>query len=208
MKVKVCGMRNAANISRVASLKPDYMGFIFYAPSPRCCMGIDPNVIAALPESIEPVMVTVDMKENDIIRLADKYGFRIVQLHGAESPDMCWSLRERGFNVIKAMGLRTPEDLKNLEKYQGTVDLFLFDTACATKGGSGVKFDWKILDSYTLDVDFLLSGGIGPEDAEELNDFFHPKFVGIDLNSRFETAPGLKDPELLRKFLKTLNHYS
>lgn len=208
MKIKICGMRDAANIGRVASLKPDYMGFIFYAPSPRCCLGNDPDVISAIPKSIEPVMVTVDMKEDDIIRLADKYGFRTVQLHGGESPDMCWSLRSRGFKVVKAMGLRTLEDLKNLEKYQGTVDLFLFDTACATKGGSGVKFDWKILDSYTMDVDFLLSGGIGPEDAEALKNFIHPKFAGIDLNSRFESAPGLKDAELLSKFLKILNHDS
>ncbi|MDE6022596.1 MAG: phosphoribosylanthranilate isomerase, partial [Muribaculaceae bacterium] len=194
MKVKICGMRDAENVRSVASLKPDYFGFIFYAPSSRCCFGLDQEVIASISESIEPVMVTVDMDEVDIMRLADKYGFRIVQLHGGESSDMCWSLRNRGLKVIKALGLQSQDDLKTLERYEGAVDLFLFDTACATKGGSGKKFDWKILSSYNMDIDFMLSGGIGPEDADSLNNFTHPKFVGIDLNSRFESAPGLKDP--------------
>ncbi len=205
MKIKICGMREDDNISMVASLNPDYMGFIFYAPSPRCCSGIDPEVIAGLPRSIEPVMVTVDMNEDDIIRHADKYGFRTVQLHGNESPDMCWSLREHGFKVVKAFGVRSADNIGAMQKYLGTVDVFLFDTASAAKGGSGKKFDWKILDSYNLDVDFWLSGGIGPDDAEVLKGLKHPKFSAIDLNSRFEISPGVKDPDLLRTFLHNLD---
>lgn len=205
MKVKVCGMRDARNVKEVAALHPDYMGFIFYAPSSRSCIGIEPDIIGNLPKETEPVMVTVDMAEDDILKIAERYGFKTLQLHGKESPEMCSRLRSKGFRVVKAYGIQSSESIKELEKYSGKVDVFLFDTACASKGGSGKKFDWEILNSYNLDEDFWLSGGIGPEDAEALKELKHPRFAGIDLNSRFETSPALKDPELLKTFLTKIS---
>lgn len=197
-------MRDAGNIAAIASLKPDYMGFIFYKPSPRCCEGLDPETLRSLPEGVEPVMVSVDMTEAEVMATAQRYGFHTVQLHGHESPEMCFSLRSRGLHVVKAMGMRSAESIENLREFEGAVDAFLLDTLSAAKGGSGRKFDWTILDAYDLDEDFYLSGGIGPEDAGAILSLHHPKFKGIDLNSRFEISPGMKDPELLRRFLDLL----
>ena len=205
MKVKVCGMKDAGNVASVASLKPDYMGFIFYKPSPRCCQPLDPAVVKSLPEGIEPVMVCVDMPEEEILKNVERYGFKTVQLHGHEEPELCFSLRSRGLKVVKALGMRSVESLDILRDFEGAVDLFLLDTMCATKGGSGRKFDWSILDAYDLDTDFWLSGGIGPQDGEAIRNIHHPHFKGIDLNSRFETAPGIKDADLLSTFFNVLN---
>lgn len=194
-------MRDAGNITEVAKLRPDFMGFIFFKHSPRCCEGINPKEIRKLPEEVKPVMVSVDMTEDEILRDVERYGFPIVQLHGHESPELCFSLRNRGLKVLKAMGMRSAESIENLKDFEGAVDAFLLDTLCPGKGGSGKKFDWGILDAYDLNEDFYLSGGIGPQDAEALLALSHPKFKGIDLNSRFETAPGIKDLALLRQFL-------
>ncbi len=194
-------MRESVNIAEVASLHPDYMGFIFYAPSPRNCIGIEPSVISSLPKGVEPVMVSVDKSEDEIISIANRYGFRTLQLHGKESPDMCRSLRNIGFKVIKALGMSSEESMHKLREYEGAVDFFLLDTHTPSKGGSGKKFDWEILKSYDLDTPFILSGGIGPDDADAILATKHPKFDGIDLNSRFESSPGIKNTHLLYKFL-------
>lgn len=204
MKIKVCGMRDAENIRDVGALHPDYMGFIFYARSPRCCLGIDSEIIRNLPKEIEPVMVTVDMNEDEILSVAERYGFKTVQLHGNETPEMCRRLKNRGFKVIKAMGMQSSESLSAMEEYRGAVDVFLLDTACAAKGGSGKKFDWNILDSYNMEEEFWLSGGIGPDDADAIRKVKHARFAGIDLNSRFETSPGIKDVALLSNFIRKL----
>ncbi|MDE6291979.1 MAG: phosphoribosylanthranilate isomerase, partial [Muribaculaceae bacterium] len=159
MKVKVCGMRDAGNTAEIAALKPDYMGFIFYKPSPRNCIGMDSSIIASLPEGVEPVMVSVDMQENEIIAIAGRYGFHTLQLHGNESPDICRKLRSHGFKVIKAIGMHTKESLKDMQKYAETIDMFLLDTFTPSKGGSGRKFDWNILADYNFRETFMLSGG-------------------------------------------------
>ena len=204
MKVKVCGMRDAGNIAEVAALKPDYMGFIFYKSSPRNCTGMDPSIPSSLPGGIEPVMVSVDMQEDEIIGIAERYGFHTVQLHGNESPDMCRNLRRRGLKVIKAIGMHSKESLKEMQGYAGAIDLFLLDTLTPSKGGSGRKFDWSILNLYSLREPFMLSGGIGPGDAEAILEVRHPKFEGVDLNSRFESSPGIKNAPLLQSFLSKL----
>lgn len=205
MKVKICGMRDAQNIGEVAALKPDYMGFIFYEPSPRNCFGIDRAIIASLPDGVEPVMVAVDMTEDEILTTAGHYGFHTVQLHGKESSKMCRSLHSKGFKVMKAIGIHSVESLKTLKEYEGSVDCFLLDTLTPTKGGSGRKFDWSILDSYNLNEPFWLSGGISPDDAEAILAIRHTKFEGIDLNSRFESSPGIKNAPLLHQFLSLLH---
>ena len=205
MKVKVCGMRDAGNIAETAALKPDYMGFIFYKPSPRNCFGMDSSIIASLPEGIDPVMVSVDMTEDEIIETAGHYGFHVLQLHGKEAPEMCENLRRRGFKVIKAIGMHSKGSLKEMQEYTGAIDLFLLDTHTTSKGGSGRKFDWSILNDYDFKEPFMLSGGIGPDDAETILSVRHPNFYGIDLNSRFESSPGIKNVPILHHFLHQLN---
>lgn len=204
MKVKICGMRDADNILEIASLKPNYMGFIFYKPSPRNCFGIEPGIIASLPDDIESVMVSVDMTEDEVLDITGRYGFRTVQLHGKESPDMCSHLRSSGLKVIKAIGMHSSESLAELHAYEGAIDMSLLDTKTPAKGGSGKKFDWSMLEAYDMNESFILSGGIGHDDTEAILSLRHPKFIGIDLNSRFESSPGIKNAPLLYHFLTQL----
>ena len=152
-----------------------------------------------------------DMPQN-IVTAVYNYHLSYVQLHGDESPVMIDNLRRTlvpdivpQIKIIKAISVSSTEDLKRCEQYEGHVDLFLFDTKCKGYGGSGQKYDWSVLEAYTGQTPFLLSGGIGPDDADRLRDFHHPQCVGIDLNSKFETAPGMKDINLLQNFLHQLN---
>ena len=152
-----------------------------------------------------------DMPQN-IITAVYNYHLSYVQLHGDESPVMIGNLRRTlvpdivpQIKIIKAISVSSAEDLKCCEQYEGHVDLFLFDTKYKGYGGSGQKYDWSVLEAYTGQTPFLLSGGIGPGDADRLRDFHHPQCVGIDLNSKFETAPGMKDINLLQNFLHQLN---
>ena len=152
-----------------------------------------------------------DMPQN-IITAVYNYHLSYVQLHGDESPVMIGNMRRTlvpdivpQIKIIKAISVSSAEDLKCCEQYEGHVDLFLFDTKCKGYGGSGQKYDWSVLEAYTGQTPFLLSGGIGPDDADRLRDFHHPQCIGIDLNSKFETAPGMKDINLLQNFLHQLN---
>ena len=152
-----------------------------------------------------------DMPQN-IVTAVYNYHLSYVQLHGDESPVMIDNLRRTlvpdiapQIKIIKAISVSSAEDLKRCEQYEGHVDLFLFDTKCKGYGGSGQKYDWSVLEAYTGQTPFLLSGGIGPDDIDRLRDFHHPQCVGIDLNSKFETAPGMKDINLLQNFLHQLN---
>ena len=165
-------------------------------------------------EAVIPKFVGVfvdDMPQN-IVTAVYNYHLSYVQLHGDESPVMIDNLRRTlvpdivpQIKIIKAISVSSAEDLKRCEQYEGHVDLFLFDTKCKGYGGSGQKYDWSVLEAYTGQTPFLLSGGIGPDDADRLRDFHHPQCVGIDLNSKFETAPGMKDAEMLKKFINSLN---
>lgn len=201
LKIKVCGMRDAHNISAVAAMHPDYMGFIFYPPSPRNCSVLNPDFVKLLPADIISVAVTVDMSENEIISLVEEYRFKAVQLHGNESPELCGRLIDRGLTVLKAISIKDIESLRRLDDYEGVVNMFVFDTAIPSKGGSGLKFNWDILQKAEINTDFLLSGGIGPEDKDKILGFDHPHFIGVDINSRFEVAPGIKDVGLIKRFM-------
>ena len=148
-----------------------------------------------------------DMPQNIVTRVYN-YKLDYIQLHGNEPRETCENLRatidpdiKKGIKIIKAISVSTAEDIKKYREYVGAVDLFLFDTKCKTVGGSGEQFDWSVLEQYDGDVPFLLSGGIGPDDAERVKAFHHPKCVGIDLNSKFEIEPALKDVERLKEFL-------
>ena len=202
--IKVCGMRDAENICEVEALGIDLMGFIFWPKSSRYVS----ERPAYLPTNCKRVGVFVDEDIETVRRIADDYALDFVQLHGHESADYCAQLR--GFKLIKAFNIATTEDFKQTEPYTGIVDYFLFDTKGKSVGGNGEKFDWSVLSAYDGNTPFLLSGGIGPDDAEVLTSYFSPltskKCVGIDLNSRFEQAPGLKDINKLKDFLNALNN--
>lgn len=204
MIIKVCGMREPDNVARVAALTPMLMGFIFHPASPRHAAGIDPDVIASLPPFVHPVAVTVNASADELDRLASTYGFNIFQLHGEESPQMCSDLRRKGYTVLKAMQLHDKASLSALDPYHGCVDAFVLDTRCDTRGGSGRKFDWSILDNYNPLTPYLLSGGIGPDDTDAVIAAMRPGMAGIDINSRFESSPAVKDINSLTRFIISL----
>ncbi len=204
MKIKICGMRIPKNIRAVAALQPDFMGFIFYTKSPRFAEPLDITVLNALPKSIKKIGVFVNEDLENVLTIATKYNLDGVQLHGSELESMCKELHKSGFIVIKAFPIAEAYNFKVTKKYEGTCDYFLFDTKTDAYGGSGVKFNWGMLKEYVGETPFLLSGGIAADDAEAILKIEHPKFAGIDLNSKFEGKPGEKNVELLRIFLKEI----
>ena len=157
------------------------------------------------PERAKRVGVFVDSPRKEVERKAERFGLQVLQLHGGESPDYCRRLRETlGLPLVKAFHLAETEDLRRTEPYEGLCDFFLFEPLTCLPGGSGKTLDWQLLHHYEGRTPFLLSGGIGPDSIEALRRFHHPRWAGIDLNSRFELAPGLKDVERLGQFLQAL----
>ncbi|HTI59388.1 phosphoribosylanthranilate isomerase [Mucilaginibacter sp.] len=203
MKIKVCGLKHPDNISAVAALRPDYVGFICYAPSPRYASELEGEVLATLSENIYKTAVLVNEDEEVISKLIDNYNFDAIQLHGNESPEFCALFKDK-VTVIKAFGLDDSFDFAKLDKYNGSVDYLLFDTKTAKHGGSGQTFDWKLLDNYKMNIPFFLSGGLSLENLDEVKAISHPQFYGVDLNSRFELEPGLKDIDKLKKAFELL----
>ncbi len=204
MKTKVCGLKNPENIKAITALSPDYMGFIFYGPSPRYDEDMPEGVLNKIPSSIKKTAVFVNENKETINALLGKYDFEAIQLHGNESPEFCSSFMHK-VEVLKAFGLNSDFDFDQLQAYTDKVDFFLFDTKTDSHGGSGKTFDWTVLNKYTLDIPFFLSGGISPENLEEVKNISHPQFYGVDLNSKFETAPGLKNIKQLEKAFKSLS---
>lgn len=203
--IKVCGMRDADNIKDVAKLVPDYMGFIFWQHTPRSATAMPESNTSLLAASTKPVGVFVNEDVDTIIATCRAYSISTVQLHGQESADICSQLKSHGLHVWKAFGLDTTFDFSTLNPYTDSVDMFVFDTKTPRAGGSGVRFDWSILDSYTGPVPYLLSGGINPDSVDDIIAASnHPYMAGIDLNSRFETAPGIKDSKKLTNFVNSL----
>ena len=201
--IKVCGMREAENIREVEALGIDMMGFIFWPKSSRY-VSQRPDY---LPTKCKRVGVFVDEDPEQVKRLAAEYRLDYIQLHGHETPEVISYLRTPALphpRIIKAFNISTAEDLLQTQPYEGLVDYFLFDAKGKSVGGNGEKFNWDVLDAYQGNTPFLLSGGIGPDDAERVNAFYHPKCIGIDLNSRFELAPGLKDIAKLKEFISNL----
>ncbi|HEX8022786.1 bifunctional phosphoribosylanthranilate isomerase/tryptophan synthase subunit beta [Mucilaginibacter sp.] len=205
MKIKVCGLKHPDNIEAVTALQPDYLGFIFYGKSPRYMAGLPVDALQAIPATIQKTGVFVNESAENIEKLIAEYGFDAIQLHGDESPEFCAAFKGR-VTVIKAFGLNEGFDFEQLKDYANNVDLFLFDTKTKEYGGSGKTFDWAILDQYKLEVPFFLSGGIGPENIAEVKNITHPQFYGVDLNSRFEIEPGLKNIEKLQQAFNIINN--
>lgn len=199
LKIKVCGMKYTANREAVEKLPMDFLGFIFYPKSKRF---VGENTEPGLFHSDKPkVAVFVDENAFEILGLAKNLGFDYVQLHGKENPKTCQLLKNQELKVIKAFNLNEDFDFDSLGIYQKSVDFFLFDTKTDLPGGSGKKFNWKILEKYRGKVPFFLSGGIGPEDVEAINKLQHSQLFGIDLNSGFEDEPGVKNIEKLKEFI-------
>lgn len=204
MLVKVCGMKEPDNIRLIAGLQPDMMGFIFYPGSDRYVGGLEPEVMAALPENIKRVGVFVNEPPGQIWNIVSRYRISMIQLHGDEPPEVCEAFRGEGFKVMKAFRIGGGTDFQQTALYEGKCHFFLFDTRGDSFGGTGKTFNWEDLKYYRGKTPFLLSGGISPEHIQGLKTLRHPQFAGIDLNSRFEITPGIKDPALVAVFLQAL----
>lgn len=230
MIIKVCGMREPENVRDVENLGVDMIGFVFCADSERYVSMVSSNAgiipdyaygrqngdetpaCGAMQKS-KPHRVGVfvdDMPQNIVTRIYN-YNLDYVQLHGSETAVMIDNLRRTvdpdirpGLKIIKALSIRSEQDVKRWREYEGHADMLLFDTKGCKAGGNGEHFDWTLLDAYHGNIPFLLSGGISVDDADSINAIRHPMFAGVDLNSRFEVRPGLKDVALLKEFIRKL----
>lgn len=198
-------MRDAENISAVVAVAPDFIGFIFYPKSPRF-IGDEPvpEIFSAVPASIKKVGVFVNELPETIIQVCGNWKLDAVQLHGQETPEVCRQIKQSGLMVFKAFSVDETINPGQFLPYAGVCDYFLFDTKGQLPGGTGQKFDWQMLDDYQLNVPFFLSGGIRPDDVEQIKKFSHPQLAGVDLNSGFEDKPGLKNIKKLYEFITKL----
>ena len=194
MKVKICGMKYPENIVEISKLEPDYLGFIFWKNSKRY---FDAS-LPALPESIQKVGVFVDASYEEIAEKIRAYTLDVVQLHGVESAEFCRGLKNENVKIIKAFSLSPDFDFEVLRTYEAVCDYFLFDTKGKLPGGNGQTFDWDLLKKYTLQKPIFLSGGIGLEEIPLIKALDLPIFA-IDMNSKLEVEPGLKDVERCKK---------
>ncbi len=200
LKIKVCGMKFQANIRALATLNPDFMGFIFYPPSQRF-VGVDfeKQDIDHLNDEIVRTAVFVNAHLHEVVEFANLYGIKVIQLHGNETAEFCNELKQKGFSIIKAFGIDENFNFELLNDYLEYVDYFLFDTKTIQYGGSGLTFNWDTLQNYHLEKPFILSGGLSIENIKEVLKIKNKNFYGLDLNSKFELEPGLKDIEKLKK---------
>ncbi|CAM1346320.1 N-(5'-phosphoribosyl)anthranilate isomerase [Tenacibaculum crassostreae] len=217
MKLKVCGMKHIENIQQVAELQPDYLGFIFYEKSPRNFEGIIPE----LPQGVKKVGVFVNEYVEIVVSLIQEYQLDVVQLHGEESVEYIKKLKEvfqtaeeeqisqlkkkrnpKTIEVIKVFGIKEEFDFSVLKPFEEVVDYFLFDTKGKERGGNGVTFNWKVLENYDSKTPFFLSGGIGLEEVSEVQKLMKLSLPihALDVNSKFETQPGVKSIKDIKKF--------
>ena len=197
-------MKFTENRQEVEKLDVDFMGYIFYPPSKRF-VGENPEPGLFNSEKAK-VGVFVDKNAFEILALSKNPGFDWVQLHGKENPKTCQLLKKQGLKIIKAFSVDENFNFADTEQYAKVTNFFLFDTKTEKHGGSGNKFDWKILDKYEGHTPFFLSGGIGPDDIERIWKVNHPKLTGVDLNSGFEDKPGMKNIEKLKNFITEIKN--
>lgn len=206
MAVKVCGITSAQQMSELCKLNVDYGGLIFYPRSPRYFVGkIQPDELKECAAQIRLTGVFVNEEPEYIKMMIDTYHLAAVQLCGSETVDECLALKKYAdvFKVIHLDEEAMSVDL--VSEWEHAVDYLLFDTKSAGFGGSGKKFDWNILSKSEIANPFFLSGGISADDAGVINSFQHPKFFGVDINSRFEISPGIKDMNKIKQFIHQLN---
>lgn len=203
MVIKVCGIKTQENVEFLSQANIDMIGLNFYQPSVRYISdAIDPNIFSSVPNKIKKIGVFVNESKSIILAKSLKFNLDYVQLHGDESPDFCAQIANH-FPIIKVFRVGQEFDFKSTQDYD-SAQYFLFDTHTIQFGGSGKKFDWDILRLYTYRKSFLLSGGIGPEDADHILQINHPQFMGIDINSKFEMSPGIKDKNLVLPFINNV----
>jgi len=200
MKLKICGMKYLDNIQEVASLQPDYLGFIFYDKSPR----LFNNQIPILPKSIQKVGVFVNAYLDDILDKVRNYNLQFVQLHGNETPDFCKLFQQTDVKVIKVFSVDDNFDFQTIIPYESVCDYFLFDTKGENPGGNGTTFNWDILKKYPSKKTFFLSGGISLAAIDKIKQLKLP-IHAIDVNSKFEIEPGLKNTQLLKELQHELS---
>ncbi|WP_338731214.1 phosphoribosylanthranilate isomerase [Mangrovimonas cancribranchiae] len=204
MKLKICGMTYEDNILEVAKLQPDYLGFIFYEKSPRYF----DKTIPKLPKTIKKVGVFVNDNLDNIKTKIKTHDLQVVQLHGQESPEFCNKLNQTDIEIIKVFSIKDTFNFDKLKPYEPYVNFFLFDTKGKLPGGNGYVFNWDILKNYTATTPYFLSGGIGLDSIENLNSFFKTSASkqchAVDVNSKFEIKPGLKNGKSLTEFKSLL----
>jgi len=206
MKLKICGMKYPDNILEVGSLLPDYMGFICWEKSARYFDGELPN----LPQSIKKTGVFVNASQEDIQAKISQYDLQAVQLHGNESVAFCQELKNtlaKSIEIIKVFSVDTGFDFDELKSFETVCDYFLFDTKGKLPGGNGTTFDWKVLEKYPSQKPFFLSGGIGLDEIDLINEIVKTDLpiYAIDVNSKFEIEAGLKNKEELHRFKQKIN---
>ena len=202
MKLNVCGMRDPENIKALSALTPDYMGFIFWALSSRYLETTTPE----LPSAIKKTGVFVDASVDYIQSMVLQHKLQAVQLHGEETPHYCALVQDFGVEVIKAFSIKDSFDFSQLDPYETSSDFFLFDTKGELPGGNGYGFDWSLLTNYPFQKPFFLSGGIGLEHTSQIKALLNTDLPlhAIDVNSKFELAPALKNIDALTQFKNEL----
>ena len=196
VKLKVCGMREADNIQALGTLSPDYMGMIFWENSARyVTRPVPPS------DSIKRVGVFVNPTKEEVHAVVEKHHLDLIQLHGDETPELC-NEYQKIRPVIKAFAVGAHFDFQLLAPYESACDFFLFDSQGPLPGGNGVGFDWNLLHHYPSQKPFFLSGGIGPDTVAALKKIENTSLPlhAIDVNSKFETEPGIKNIPLLQQF--------
>jgi phosphoribosylanthranilate isomerase len=192
---------------------PQTIWVIFYPPSKRYLLNQpnQPAIIQAMsqfPSNINKVGVFVNETLQNIIDYTKTYHLQYAQLHGTESPAFCESLKQHGIQIIKAFSITEDFNFNSTQPYLPFVDIFLFDTATPQMGGSGHTFNWQILQNYSATKPFLLAGGISPQNINQAQQISHPQLLGFDINSKFESSPGLKDTQIVQQAITTIHNYS
>jgi len=207
MNIKVCGITELKQLQQLDGLDIDFAGMIFYKDSPRYIGGkLSAKDIKKADFDLKKTGVFVNPEMIEVLDAIDEYGLEVVQLHGDETPEMCDDLSSE-VEVIKAFRIKGDEDIDKLvAPYDAVCDYYLFDTGGLKEsfGGTGQQFDWSILAKAKIEKPFFLSGGIGVEDAARVKAFKHPDMFGVDINSKFEVSPGVKDMKLLLQFKQGL----
>jgi phosphoribosylanthranilate isomerase len=203
INIKICGMMEESNIRELVKVHPDYIGFIFYRESKRF-IGEDfsSGILDSIPGSISKVGVFVDAGKDYILEKSELFGLKLVQLHGCEPVTACKELFNAGISVIKVFHIDDEFNFDTINPFKPYCKYFLFDTKCSTFGGSSKKFNWDILRKYDNEKPVFLSGGIGNADAGLIKQLNYLNIHAVDINSRFEKEPGIKDISKIKKFIK------
>lgn len=204
MDLKICGMREPENIRDVASLRPQYLGFIFYPESPRF-VG-DDFKMPLLDPSIKKVGVFVNAATESIVEKIAEHKLDLVQLHGHETVEQCEQLKAHNVLIIKAFSVADKFEVSHVKAYHKVADFFLFDTRGKYFGGNALRFDWNILNDYDQQTPFFLSGGLKPENIEEAKALKDMNIAALDVNSGVEVSPALKDIEKVRRVVSLLKN--